>query len=514
MRITFTLAASFALALPMLEAGDFNGDGFEDLAVGAPTETIGGLEDAGAVHVIPGSASGPNPAAALRIDATTVGAVAADSDRFANSLAWGDFNGDGFDDLAIGCRRAKVGALTFAGRVYIVPGGVAGFDFSQVRAFDQNTKGIKDKVESDGFPGQSGEGFGARLASGDFDGNGFDDLAIQVDSERIGKVKGAGAVHVLYGSGVGLRAKRNQFWHQNSKGIQEKCEEYEWFGTGLATGDLNGDGRDELVVSCPGEQTSHLGRGRVAVLFGSKKGLRAKGNRLLMPDSEAIPLTENSGWNTPKLACGDFDGDGFIDIAIGMTNVSATVGGLAHGAVFIARGSATGPTSGLMDSFAQGVGGVPGLGSDFDAFGATLAVGDFDGDARHDLAIAATGEAIPDDACGRVTVLYGSIAGLGVTGVDVFDQGTAGIDGVPEQFDQFGITLAGADTDGDGAAELVVGVPFENLGGAIDAGAFHVMFGSAIAGLTTAGTLLVEQDTPGIIGAPGDDHMFAGSIAQ
>ncbi|MCC7170927.1 MAG: FG-GAP repeat protein, partial [Planctomycetes bacterium] len=70
MRITLALTATFALTLPSLDAGDFNGDGFEDLAVGAPTETIGGLEDAGAVHVIPGSASGPNPAAALRIDAT------------------------------------------------------------------------------------------------------------------------------------------------------------------------------------------------------------------------------------------------------------------------------------------------------------------------------------------------------------------------------------------------------------------------------------------------------------
>lgn len=513
MRLKLPCLVATFLTLRAATCGDFNGDGFEDLAVSARLETISGVVNAGSIHVIPGSASGADTASAFRIDAIMLGALPEQTLALGAALAWGDFDGDGYDDLAIGSPSAHVKGLLGAGRVFVLPGSASGFDFTRLRSFDQNSKGIKDKAESNGMPGQSFDAFGAELVTGDFDGNGFDDLAINAEAEAIGKVKGAGAVHVLYGSSIGLRSKRNQFWHQNSSGIKDKCENAEQWGSRMAAGDLNGDGRDELILSCPMEGTSSPGLGRVAVLFGSKKGLRAKGNLLLKPESASIPLTDFGALGLPTLACGDFDADGFFDIAIGMSGMSADTNGLRHGVVYVARGSATGPAI-VMDSFAQGVGGVPGSGADADEFGSTLSVADFDGDSKDDLAIAAFGESLPDAYSGRVTVLYGSPTGIGVTGADVFDQSTPGIAGVSEEFDQFGSAIAGVDFDGDGVADLAVGVPFEDLGTTTDAGALHLLFGTTIAGLTTGGNALLDQDTPGIFGSIGTGHQFGGAFAQ
>jgi hypothetical protein len=199
------LVATF-LTLRAATCGDFNGDGFEDLAVSARLETISGVVNAGSIHVIPGSASGADTASAFRIDAIMLGALPEQTLALGAALAWGDFDGDGYDDLAIGSPSAHVKGLLGAGRVFVLPGSASGFDFTRLRSFDQNSKGIKDKAESNGMPGQSFDAFGAELVTGDFDGNGFDDLAINAEAEAIGKVKGAGAVHVLYGSSIGLRS--------------------------------------------------------------------------------------------------------------------------------------------------------------------------------------------------------------------------------------------------------------------------------------------------------------------
>lgn len=232
MRITFTLAATFALALPTLVAGDFNGDGFEDLAVGVVGEATGGVIGAGAVQVFPGSAAGPSGADSIVLDATSFGLVNETSQFFGSSIAWGDFDGDGFDDLAIGARGTPVAGRYGAGRVYVAPGGASGFDFTKAKWFDQNTKGVKDKVEpetptsSDSF-----EHFGWAVAAGDFDGNGFDDLAVGVPGEDIGAIESAGAVNVLFSQpGVGVTTAGDLILDQDQPGTPETAEESDAFG--------------------------------------------------------------------------------------------------------------------------------------------------------------------------------------------------------------------------------------------------------------------------------------------
>ena len=114
-------------ALMSIVTGDFNGDGFQDMAVGAPAEDVGIAVNAGGVNIIYGSAAGLDPAGNVFI--TQNGAVpdtAESGDRFGESMAVGDFDGDGIDDLAIAAPGEDLGAFTNTGAVFVLFGAATG----------------------------------------------------------------------------------------------------------------------------------------------------------------------------------------------------------------------------------------------------------------------------------------------------------------------------------------------------------------------------------------------------
>ncbi|MBL8767446.1 MAG: FG-GAP repeat protein [Planctomycetes bacterium] len=496
--------------LPAASAGDFNGDGFADLAVGVFLEDVDGVVNAGALQIFPGSLSGPAVASSMLVTQATLGLVPEAEAGFGIAVTWGDFDGDGFDDLAIGAPGVAVKGLVGAGRVYVVRGGAGGLDFVNVKAFDQNTKGIKDKVERKA-KGEvtSSEFFGSRLASGDFDADGYADLVISVTSERIGKAASAGAAHVLYGSASGLTAKRNQFWHQNRKGVKGKCVTNDRFGTNLAVGDLDGDGFDDLAITVPKEIDATPGVGRVAVLFGSTKGLRAKRNLLLKPGTEAVPLTTAVSDDGLTIACADFDGDLYDDLAIGAYHEPIVGGGDSRGVVYVVRGSPIGPVPELTSAYYQGDGVVPGSHADDEVFGGAIAAADFDGDGDDDLAISAIGESFVGLATGRVTVLYSSgSGGLSSAGASTFDQDTANVNDVAEAEDLFGYGLVALDSNGDGAADLAIGIPGEDVGAVVDAGAVAVLLSAIGVGVTSSGDSFLHQDVAFVDGDCGQGDWF------
>ncbi|MCC7170929.1 MAG: VCBS repeat-containing protein [Planctomycetes bacterium] len=508
-----TVAAAivgFGSLIPAAAGGDFNGDGFDDLTVGIPFENVDGVTNAGALQMFPGSVSGPSVAGSLLITPVTLGLLPEIESGFGIASTSADFDGDGFDDLAIGAPGVAVKGLGGAGRVYIVRGSATGLDFSIVKAFDQNTKGIKDKVERrTKGDDASAEFFGARLAHGDFNGDGYADLVISVTGERIGKAEDAGAAHVLFGSANGLTAKRNQFWHQNRKGIKGKCAKDDRFASNLAVGDLNGDGFDDLALTVPREADATPGVGRVAVLFGTKQGLRAKGNQLFKPSTELIPLSLVPSDSGLSIACGDFDADVYDDLAIGAYNEALVPGGDSRGVVYVVRGSSIGPVPQLTTAYHQGDGIVPGTHADDELFGAIVAAADFDGDGDDDLAISAVGESFVGFANGRVTVLYSSgSSGLASAGAQTFDQDTANVNDVAEAEDSFGYGLAVLDANGDGAVDLAIGIPGEDVGAVVDAGAVAVLLSALGVGVTASGDAFLHQDLPFVDGDCEQTDLF------
>ncbi len=138
------------------------------------------------------------------------------------------------------------------------------------------------RLTIDGFAVQAdsaeaGDWFGAALEAGDFDGDGYADLAVGVIGEDIAGAADAGAVHLFYGAGGGLNAARNALWHQDSPGVSDVAEEADYFGTALAVGDFNGDGYADLAVAAPEEDLGDVpNAGAVHVFLGAAGGLTAE----------------------------------------------------------------------------------------------------------------------------------------------------------------------------------------------------------------------------------------------
>ncbi len=361
----------------------------------------------------------------------------------------GDFNGDGYDDLAIGVPgeevngHAQAGAVNilYGGPSYLAPGGLYSI-------LHQDVAGVADAAE--GF-----DSFGASLAAGDFNGDGYDDLAVGVPGEKEGSASGAGegAVHVFRGSSSGLRVSGNVLWTQGALGFAGDPSDQ--FGFALAAGDFDGNGYDDLMIGVPGRDTNQgASAGVVYYLRGGASGLG------LFPSGAGAGGEAAFDGFGRALAAGDFDGDGLDDLAVGAPN--ADVGAVAGaGVVRVFPGSAF-----TVDWFAgvrwhQDILGIADNASTGDKFGTALAAADFDGDGYDDLAVG-----VPFDDYGSgvnagvVNVIYGGSAGLTASGDQLLTQGSGATES--ETNDYFGASLAAGDTNGDGRAELVVGVPGED----------------------------------------------------
>ena len=195
-------------------------------------------------------------------------------DFFGVAVAAGDFDGDLFDDLAIGIPSEDIGAVVDAGAVQTLYGGATGLSATGNQLWSQDSPGIKDGSEPDDL-------FGWSLAGGDFDFDGYGDLAIGVLQEGFGSpvdVFFAGVVQVFHGSASGLAATRNQLWAQDSPGILDTGEDADVFGWSLAAGDFSNDGFDDLVIGIPFEDIGAIeNAGAVQILAGRDSSIFSDG---------------------------------------------------------------------------------------------------------------------------------------------------------------------------------------------------------------------------------------------
>lgn len=478
--------------------GDFDGDGRGDLAIGVPLEDIDGESNAGAVHVIYGARIGLRASGDefWHQNSTGVRGEAESDGQFGSALAAGDFDGDGFDDLAIGAPFSDVQGVSNAGAVHVLYGSPGGLKSTNDDRWHQNAEGIDDDAEAE-------DQFGSALIAGDFDGDGRDDLAIGApmeDHEGDTTLFDAGAVHILMGSNSGLRAQGQLYIVQNTFQVFGDAQAGDRFGAALASGDFDNNNRDDLAIGVPGDSVNGSSEaGAVNVLYGRAAGLSLDEGDLWTQDSAGLNNAAEPGDAFGSaLAAGDFDGNGRDDLAIGIPNQNISSFDNA-GAVQVLYGSNSGLRGADSQFWNQDSTDVGNTAEFDDQFGFALAAGDFDDDGEDDLAIGAPNENLGGiQNAGVIHILYGHSSGLRPSGDQVIHQDRPGFRDFAEDGDRFGAMLAVGDFDDDGAMDLAVSVPGEDISGVVDAGAVQVLYGKRNRKLSGSGDQLWHQNVGGI----------------
>ncbi len=297
-----------------LAVGDFDADGYDDLAVGVPGEEIDpGPEGGGLVHVFYGNGGGVSTRDQHWYQENTGdGTESERDDEFGTTLATGDFDGDGYDDLAIGSPREDIGNENDAGMVTVLYGRSSGLSNAGDQEWFQDSPGIEGGSETNDF-------FGGALAAGDFDNDGYDDLAIGVPEENLDNDVNAGAVQVLFGSSGGLTS-RDRFIDLDDATMRYAPADGDRFGSALAVGDFDGDGVDDLAASAPNKDDERgFGCGMVWIMKYDRSDERFE-QIAILPGQGCLTLLTDGEYFGASLTALDINGDGISDLAVGAPN--------------------------------------------------------------------------------------------------------------------------------------------------------------------------------------------------
>ena len=365
-------------------AGDVNGDGFSDMIVGIFMQGA-----TGAVAIYHGGTYNVSTAASFN----SIGNSAGDHHGWSVANA-GDVNGDGYSDLLIGSPDATAGE----GRAVIYHGGAGGPSNSAASILQVNIAGAR---------------FGASVASaGDVNGDGYADVIIGAP--------GANRAWVFHGSPTGI---------SSLPAITLAGTAGSMFGTSVSTaGDVNGDGRSEILVGAPGIGEVHLHMGSISGIS----------------STPTLVLSQPSiGFGTAVATAGDVNGDGYSDVIIGAPLYNN--GQANEGAAFIHHGS----IDGLQPAIAILLeGGQVNARSGTSVAGA----GDVNGDGFFDVIVGAPGSTSVQTSEGAASLYRGSATGIINAPVWTLqsDQANAAL----------GSSVAeGGDINGDGYADVVIGAP-------------------------------------------------------
>ncbi|MGY0485589.1 FG-GAP-like repeat-containing protein [Streptomyces sp. WG-D5] len=385
-----------------------------------------------------------------------------------------DFNGDGYADLVTAAPGGTVSSQAGAGYVAVTYGSANGLNAANKKVISRSTTGIPGSATAK-------EAFGQWLTKGDLDGDGYADLVIG------SKSKDAGGV-IVWGSASGLTGGTKIATYGRSPQI----------------GDFDGDGKADLALlgdmgsygDDPEHQPAALWKGPVsrAGAPAQKLNFMDKSEWWGYGQSDATCVDDPSGCvdgpdstTGPVIfkAVGDLNGDGRDDLALRAYN------GDGQWYNTVLYGSASGFKRGWAPA-TQG----------------ELAAGDINGDGIDDLVVGSDPQDSDiGDTMQKVTVAYGSANGLDNDATQTFDQSLPGFYGAQEDGDHLGSCVSVADVDGDGKAEVALGISGEDFSGLTDAGSVALLHGTAD-GVTGTGSQVFNQNTADVPGVAESGDLF------
>ncbi|MBS1515435.1 MAG: FG-GAP repeat protein [Bacteroidetes bacterium] len=501
-------------------AGDFNGDGYDDIIVGAKGYKIGGTQ-VGKVYIYYGGV-GMNSLA----DAVIYGSA---NESIGNSISTaGDFNGDGFSDIIIGSPIAA----NQLGRVYLYLGGIfpdftADYTFegqvtnmlfgtSIACAGDVNADGYSDilvggnndvaspthsgkallfygkavltnlnGIYLNGLYQSTGDRFGSCVSSaGDFNGDGYSDFMVSAPYQSM-YMQSAGCVY-LYLGGIAITGEPNA--------VYTTLNYLNKIGTSISqAGDINGDGYTDILIGAP--NYSNL-NGEAFLAYGNAN---PNGN---ISTTFGMTFLNGSGQiGTSVSYAGDLNNDGYFEMLISAPAKSP------NGAVYIYQNSMSG--NDVHDIVFSGTGSS-------DGFGASISkAGDFNGDGFDDVVIGANSY---NNGVGKAVLKLG--------GAYPENQVSINLIGIGQTPDALGASVdCAGDVNGDGYSDIIVGAPYNGVGRAyiylggsspngypdifLSSGSNNAMFGYSV---STGGDINRDGFSDVIVGAPGINPTDTGFV--